>query len=96
MGRCPQPGAAGWRAARRRPAEHASAARLDDAHAVRGSAATIAAAATVAALAALALSAAALAAALAAIAPAAAVTATTWTGSAPRPPWACSTPAATS
>ena len=40
MGRRPQPGAAGWREARR-PAEHASATRLDDAHVVRGSAASI-------------------------------------------------------
>ena len=40
VGRRPQPGAAGCRAARRRPAEHASAAHLDDAHVVRGSAAT--------------------------------------------------------
>ena len=34
MGRRPQPGGAGCRAARRRPAEHDSAARLDDAHVV--------------------------------------------------------------
>ena len=34
MGRRPQPGGAGSRAARRRPAEHDSAARLDDAHVV--------------------------------------------------------------
>ena len=47
MGRRSQPGAAGWRAARRRPAEHASAARLDDAHVVWGSAAAAAAAAAV-------------------------------------------------
>mgnify|MGYP007104189019 FL=1 len=47
MGRRPQPGGAGWRAARRRPAEHASAAHLDDAHVVRGSAAAAAAAAAV-------------------------------------------------
>ena len=44
MGRRPQLGAAGWRAARKRPAEHNSAARLDDAHVVRGSAAGAAAA----------------------------------------------------
>jgi len=42
VGRRPQPGAAGWRAARRRPAEHDSAAHLDDAHVVRGSATTTA------------------------------------------------------
>ena len=36
MGRRPNPGAAGWRAARRRPAEHDSAAHLDDANMVRG------------------------------------------------------------
>ena len=47
MGRRPQPGAAGWRAARRRPAEHDSAAHLDDAHVVRGSATAAAAAAVV-------------------------------------------------
>ena len=47
MGRRPQPGGAGWRAARRRPAEHASAAHLDDAHVVRGSTAASAAAAAV-------------------------------------------------
>jgi len=47
VGRRPQPGGAGWRAARRRPAEHASAAHLDDAHVVRGSAAASAAAAAV-------------------------------------------------
>ena len=41
MGRRPEPGAAGWRAARRRPAVHASAAHLDDALVVRGSAAAI-------------------------------------------------------
>ena len=43
MGRRPEPGAAGWRAARQRPAEHASAAHLDDAHVVRGSAASLSA-----------------------------------------------------
>ena len=69
MGRHPQPGAAGWRAARWRPAEHASATLLDDAHVVWGSAATVAALATVAA-------AAAAAAALAVPATALAVTAT--------------------
>ena len=41
MGRRPEPGAAGWRAARRRPAVHASAAHLDDALVVRCSAAAI-------------------------------------------------------
>jgi hypothetical protein len=41
VGRRPEPGAAGWRAARQRPAEHAIAAHLDDAHVVRGSAASI-------------------------------------------------------
>ena len=48
MGRRPQPGAAGCRAARRRPAEHASAAHLDDAHVVRVSAALAAVVAAVA------------------------------------------------
>ena len=46
MGRRPEPGAAGWRAARRRPAVHARAAHLDDALVVRGSAAAITAALT--------------------------------------------------
>jgi hypothetical protein len=62
VGRRPQPGAAGWRAARRRPAEHDSAAHLADALVVRGSAATTATAAAVATVAAAALAAAALAA----------------------------------
>ena len=44
MGRRPQPGGAGSRAARRRPAEHDSAARLDDAHVVPVAAASVAAA----------------------------------------------------
>ena len=74
MGRRSQPGAAGWRAARRRPAEHDSAARLDDAHMVRGSAATVAtvaATADIAAVAAIAARALALAAAALALAAAA-------------------------
>jgi hypothetical protein len=47
VGRRPHSGAAGWRATRRRPAEHASAAHLGDAHVVRGSAAAAVAAAAV-------------------------------------------------
>ena len=46
MGRRPQPGGTGWRAARRRPAGHDGAAHLDDAHVVRGSAAATAAVST--------------------------------------------------
>ena len=86
VGRCPQRGAAGWRAARRRPAEHASATHLDDAHVVPFAAALAALAAATLALtaAALALASAALTLSAAALALAAALAAAAAAAKLPR------------